>query len=258
MFKAIIKIILILFWLSVACLLALLVKKIVGKTGNKKHFTKICNLGFAGLCFICGLRVKVSGKIANSRPLLLVSNHLSYLDVLVLGAKTPAHFTPKSEVASWPVIGAICRLLNAVFIERKIGKVRDAGTKIKDTLAAGEIISLFAEGTTGNGRHLLPFKSSLFSIAEEKIGDKEVWIQPAIICYKRIGGLPIASAQWPQIAWYGDMELAPHLWQLLQLGKIEVELVLLPAVTSAQIGDRKQLANYCKKSAEGVLQGYSH
>lgn len=251
MFKAIIKIIFLLLWLTLACLFAWIIKKI----GNKKNFARFCNFGFIGLCFIVGLRVKTIGEIANERPLLLVSNHLSYLDVLILGAATPAHFTPKSEVKSWFVIGWICKLLDSVFIERKSDKIKDAGAKMKEALAAGEVVSLFAEGTTGDGRHLLPFKSSLFSIAEEKLGDAEILVQPAIIKYTHIGKLPIESTQWAKIAWYGDMSLAPHLWEFLQLGKIDVSVTILPPVTLAQLGDRKKLANYCKEKAEEVLQG---
>jgi len=250
MFKAIIKIICLLLWLALACLLAWVIKK----TGKKKLFAKFCNFSFAGLCFIVGLRVKTIGEIATARPLLLVSNHLSYLDVLILGATTPAHFTPKSEVAKWPVIGWICKLLDSVFIERKSDKIKDTGAKMKEALAAGKVISLFAEGTTGDGRHLLPFKSSLFSIAEEKLGDAEILVQPAIIKYTHIGRLPIESTQWAKIAWYGDMSLAPHLWELLQLGKIDVSVTFLPTATFAQFGDRKKLANYCKEQAEEVLQ----
>ena len=251
MFKAIIKIIFLLLWLTLACLLAWVIKK----TGQKKLFARFCNFGFAGLCFIVGLRVKTIGEISALRPLLLVSNHLSYLDVLILGATTPARFTPKSEVANWAIIGWICKLLDAVFIERKNDKIKNASAKMKKALAAGEVISLFAEGTTGDGKHLLPFKSSLFSIAEEKLENGEILVQPAIIKYTHIGSLPIESTQWAKIAWYGDMSLAPHLWQLLQLGKIDVSVTILPPVTLAQFGDRKKLTNYCKKQAEEVLQG---
>jgi 1-acyl-sn-glycerol-3-phosphate acyltransferase len=193
------------------------------------------------------------GEVASARPLLLISNHISYLDVFILGTKTPALFTPKSEIASWLIIGGICRLLDSVFIERKAGKTKDTSIKIKEVLQAGEVISIFAEGTTGNGKHLLPFKSSLFSIAEEKIGGKEVWVQPAIIRYTHIAALPIDSGQLPKIAWYGDMVLAPHLWELLQLGKIDVTITLLPPVTCTQIGNRKQLATYCEEAALEVL-----
>ena len=245
MFKAIIKTILILLWIAISCLILWLVKK----TGSKKWFWRVCNFGFAGLCFIVGLRIKMVGEVSLNRPLMLISNHISYLDMLILGAKTPVRFTSKSEVAGWIGIGGICRLLGAVFIERKSQKIGDASDKIQDALAAGEVVSLFAEGTTGDGVHLLPFKSSLFSIVE----NGKIFVQPAIVKYTKIGQLPIDSTQFPKIAWYGDMTLLPHLWQLLQLGKIDATLTLLPAFTSAEIGNRKQLAAHCQKLTQEVL-----
>ncbi len=209
--------------------------------------------GYAVLCRIIGLRIRVDGEISRERPLLLVSNHISYLDIFVLGWKTTACFTPKSEVAGWAVVSTICRLLDCVFIERRSAKIKSGGNDIKTALASGEIVSLFPEGTTGNGRHPLPFKSSLLSIAEEKIDGKELWIQPAVIRYTHIGQLPIDSTQWPSIAWYGDMLLAPHLWELLKLPKIDATLTLLPAVTCAQLGNRKQLTAHLQQATSDIL-----
>lgn len=251
MIKAAIKIVFLILWIVFAMMLLWLVKK----TGKKRWCEVFCNFAYEVICLIINLRVKVEGKIASERPLLLVSNHISYLDIMILGAKTPAIFTPKSDMAGWPVISTICRLLNCIFIERSSDKIRESQVKIHEMFVAGEVVSLFPEGTTGNGRHVLPFKSSLFSIAEEKISGRELFVQPAIIGYTGIGALPIDSTQWPAIAWYGDMLLVPHLWKLLQLGRIDARLTFLPAVTLSQFGNRKLLAAHCRDSAVEVLQG---
>lgn len=301
MIKAIVKSLLLILWIFFSTCLLWLVKK----TGKKKWRDRFCNFAFAVICVIIGIRVKVEGEVAGARPLLLVSNHISYLDILILGWKTTARFTPKNDIAKWPVISTVCRLLDCVFIDRANGSIKEVRGKIYNGLAAGEVISLFPEGTTGNGRRILPFKSSLFSIAEEKINMKplpepplaakakvseggkcswcaaislskvrglffkpapkplpdneeeikELFIQPAIISYISIGCLPIDSSQWPAIAWYGDMLLLPHVWQMLKLGRIDARLTLLPPVTISQFGDRKQLAAYCHDVAVGVLQG---
>lgn len=254
MIKAAIKILFLVVWLALSIALLWL----VNKTGKKKWHEGFCRFSFAVVCLIVGLRVRTEGEMETGRPLLLVSNHISYLDILVLGAKTPAIFTPKNDMARWPVISTICRLLNCIFIERSKDKIKIAQAKIYQALAKGEVVSLFPEGTTGNGRHVLPFKSSLFSIAEEEInmenGVRELLIQPAIISYIGVSALPIDSTQWPNIAWYGDMVLAPHVWKLLQLGKIDAKLTFLPAVTVSQIGGRKQLAAYCQDQTIEVLQ----
>jgi lyso-ornithine lipid O-acyltransferase len=254
MIKAVVKLILLAIWLAISIALLWL----VNKTRKKKWHEGFCRFSYAVVCMIVELRVRTEGEMENGRPLLLVSNHISYLDILVLGAKTPAIFTPKSEMSRWPVVSTICRLLNCVFIERSSDKIKEARVKIHDALAKGEVVSLFPEGTTGDGRHLLPFKSSLFSIAEEEIkmpdGDKELLIQPAIISYISVSALPIDSTQWPNIAWYGDMILAPHVWKLLQLGKIDAKLTFLPAVTISQLGGRKELATHCYSATVEVLQ----
>ncbi len=251
MIKAAIKTFLIVSWIFLFMGLLWLVKK----TGKRNWYDWFCSFGSRLLCLFIGLKIKVEGEIANIRPLLLISNHVSYLDILILGTKTPALFTPKSEMEKWPVLSTVCKLLNCIFIERSGDKIRDAQVKIHEAFAAGEVVSIFPEGTTGNGRHILPFKSSLFSIAEEKINGRELFVQPAIISYTAIRSLPIDSTQWPHIAWYGDMMLAPHVWKLLQLGRIDAKLTFLPAVTLSQFGNRKKLAAHCHDSAIEVLQG---
>jgi 1-acyl-sn-glycerol-3-phosphate acyltransferase len=255
MIKAFIKLLLLIIWLSVCVTLLWFIKK----TGKKNWRDRFCLFGFSGVCTIIGLTVKVEGELAKGRPLLLVSNHISYLDVMILGAKTPVHFTPKMEMKKWPVISTICRTLDCIFIDRGVDKIKDSRAKIIAALGKDEVISLFPEGTTGDGRHLLPFRSSLFSIAEQKImtdeGECELIIQPAIISYTAIGALPIDSTQWPEIAWYGDMVLAPHVWQLLKLGRIDAKLTMLPPVTLSQFAGRKELAAYCYKETAQVLQG---
>jgi 1-acyl-sn-glycerol-3-phosphate acyltransferase len=254
MIKAAIKSLLLMLWILFAMAVLWLGKKIGRKADKANWPDNICKFGFAGINRIIGLRVKVEGDLASGRPLLVVSNHISYLDIMILGAKTTARFTPKSEIADWTFISTICRLLDCVYIDRSSDKIKESRQRIYSALEKGEVVSLFPEGTTGNGRHLLPFKSSFFSIAEEKINGEELFIQPVVINYTGIGCLPIDSAQWPFIAWYGDMVLAPHLWKLLKLAKIDASLTFLPAVNYSQFADRKHLAAYCYEAVQETLE----
>lgn len=215
---------------------------------------RIYTFGSAGIAAIIGLRVHVVGEVTEARPLMLVSNHISYLDILVLGANTPARFTPKRDMAAWPVISWICNAAGCIYVERKPEKIKETSGHIKTALATGEVISLFPEATTGNGRHVLPFKSGFFSLAEEDIGGKSLLVQPAVISYTRIGRLPIDSRQWPRIAWYGDMTLAPHFLKMLTLGRIDVTLTLLPPIPPGQFTDRKQLAAHCQALISDTLE----
>jgi len=249
-FKASLKLLCLLLWIAAWCLPVWAAKK-GGKIALRDRMVRLC---YAGILRIAGITLKVTGQPDKARPLLLVTNHISYLDIWILGSAAPVRFMPKSEVAKWPVIGWICRNCDAIFVDRRPEKIREMTQTVQAALARGELVCLFPEGTTGNGVHLLPFKSSFFSLAEEPIDGRELTIQPAAIRYTRIRRLPIDSTQWPLIAWYGDMELAPHLWEILKMGSIEAELAFLPPVTLSQYGDRKQMAAQCWKEIAAVLE----
>jgi 1-acyl-sn-glycerol-3-phosphate acyltransferase len=239
--KAALKLVFLLLWILLWYPLVWLVWKL-RKFNLRDKMVRLCYMGM--LCIV-GVRLKVSGKLAKTRPLLLVSNHLSYLDMCLLGSSASIRFTPKSDIAKWPLIGSICRICDAIFIDRQPDKIKEMTGIVRAALGRGEVICVFPEGTTGNGIRVLPFKSGFFSLAEEKIDGQELTIQPAAITYKRIRRLPIDITQWPLIAWYGDMELFPHLWELFKLGPIDAELVFLPPIAASQYGDRKQLASHC-------------
>jgi len=242
--KAALKLTLLLLWIGFWYLPVWVAKK-WGKIRWRDAMVRLC---YIGILRIIGVRLKVTGQIGKMRPLLLVTNHLSYLDICLLGAAAPVKFAPKSEIAKWPVIGSICRMCNAIFIDRRPEKIKEMTALVRSALGRGELICLFPEGTTGDGLHMLPFKSGFFSLAEEKIDGHDLTVQPAAIIYTRIRRLPIDTTQWPLIAWYGDMHLFPHLWQLLKIGSIDAELAFLAPVTSAEYGDRKQMANYCQQA----------
>ncbi|MEI6730325.1 MAG: lysophospholipid acyltransferase family protein, partial [Pseudomonadota bacterium] len=123
---------------------------------------------------ILSLKVNIKGEIAKSRPLLIISNHFSYLDVFALGSVGDIKFTPKSDVGSWPVIGLFAKMAGCIFIDRRRSGTLRNKNAVSDAILQGKAISIFPEGTTGDGTALLPFKSSLFSIIDEN----KLLIQP--------------------------------------------------------------------------------
>src|SRR5699024_2425680 len=137
-------------------------------------------------------------------------------------------FIAKADMATWPVMGWLARLQRTIFIERERRRTsgKQAG-EIGRRLAAGEAVVLFAEGTTGDGNLVLPFKSTLFGAAtmalQEGAIDK-VYIQPLTIAYTRIQGMPMGRRGRSLAAWIGDTELAPHAATLLKEGAVDVEL----------------------------------
>lgn len=204
-------------------------------------------MAFHGLCCqIFGIRVVVRGTLESSRPILFVANHCSYSDVMVLGSVITGSFVAKAEVASWPLFGFLAKLQNTVFIERTGIKAREQRDGMIQRLAAGDNLILFPEGTSDDGNRVLPFKSALFSVAQQPLGNGDtVKIQPVSIAYTRLDGMPTGRALKPYFAWYGDMELASHIWELAGLGLITVELVFHPPVTMSTFGSRKALAAHC-------------
>lgn len=199
-----------------------------------------------GVLLLVGVKVTTVGEVSGARPLLLVSNHLSYLDIPILASAVDCRFVPKKEIGGWPVLGTICKITDAVCVDRSRGKIGEGNEAIAAKLAESEVVALFPEATTGDGRHLLPFKPAFFEAAAD------AKVQPVAIRYRKIRGLPIDFGQWPLIAWYGDMELLPHLWHLLSIGKIEAELLFLPVI-GGKGEDRKMLASQAHDQIEAAL-----
>ncbi|MDA8233018.1 MAG: lysophospholipid acyltransferase family protein [Magnetospirillum sp.] len=197
-----------------------------------------------------GIRVRTFGTPVAGGPALIVANHASYLDILVLGRLLPACFVAKREVAGWPGFGFLSRVAQTVFVERKRGGSARQRDLLRGRLDGGEMLILFPEGTSNDGNRVLPFKSALFAVAEEPVrtatGDaRALPVQPVSVAYTRLDGLPLQRAFRPFYAWYGDMTLAGHLFTVLGLGQVTVDVIFHPPVTIGNFPDRKALASHC-------------
>ncbi len=196
--------------------------------------------------YLVRMNVVVHGAPATDRPLLMVSNHVSYLDIFLLGALIPGSFVAKAEVRKWPGIGFLALVARTVFVDRRpaaAGKHRD---RIAARLTEGEPLILFPEGTSSDGNRVLPFKSALFNVAESAVGAVPVTVQPIAVAYTRYGGLPMGYEQRPFYAWYGDMELAPHLWEVMRRGAFTAEVEFMEPVAADSFADRKALARHAE------------
>jgi len=217
----------------------------------------IAQFFWQGAARIIGIDLVVRGAPCPDRPALFVANHASYLDIVVIGALVPAAFIAKKEVRQWPGIGFMAKLGRTVFIERRSRRSREQKDQLLDRLmAVGESLVLFPEGTSNDGNRVLPFKSALFSVAETRLPDgRPLSVQPISIAYTHLGGLPMGRGWRPYFAWYGDMELASHLWTVLGLGRVTVEVDFHPPVTLEQFGSRKALTDHCYNAVRrGVVQ----
>jgi lyso-ornithine lipid O-acyltransferase len=179
-------------------------------------------------CYLLGIRIRQHGRLESRRPLMLAANHVSWKDILVLGAIADVVFVAKAEVADWPVFGWLAKLQKSVFVVRE--QKRKAGEQVNEIaarLAASEIIVLFPEGTTSDGNRLMEVKSSLFGAASAAVASAPegvVYVQPVSIAYTGIYGMPMGRYHRPIAAWPGDVELVPHLMGVLKAEAMEVDV----------------------------------
>lgn len=202
------------------------------------------------VCRILGIRVEVVGHVPEGGPLLIAANHVSWLDIVVLSSVAPVSFVAKREVAKWPFFGTLARLQRTVFVDRDrrnaTGHSRD---EMRERLAAGDILVLFAEGTSGDGRSVLPFKSAFFGAAEAP----GVLVQPVTLAYRGHRNMPMNRRLLPAYAWYGDMDLVPHLLNALRSGPIEVTVICHSALSLSGERSRKALARHAEEEVRRGL-----
>jgi lyso-ornithine lipid O-acyltransferase len=224
-------------------------------------------------CRILGIQVRAISRPVKAGPVLFAANHVSYLDITVLGSLLDASFIAKTEIAAWPLFGWLARLQRSVFIDRRARSTAHQRDSIAARLAANEALILFPEATSGDGNRLLPFKSALFGVADHIPGPGHVaspghvakpgatgsvTVQPVSIAYTRLDGMPLGRGLRPFFAWYGAMSLAPHLWRMLGLGRLEVVVEFHPPTSLTACGSRKMLARYCEERvAEGLASALS-
>ncbi len=191
----------------------------------------------AVLCRLIGLRIQVIGKASGEKPVLFLSNHSSWLDILVLGGTLEGCFVSKAEVGTWPLIRTVARLGRTVFVSRSRGRTGSEAEAMKARLAAGDSLILFPEGTSSDGTRVLPFRSAFLATA-----GMARQVQPVSLVYDRLGGLPACRRDRPLFAWYGDMSIASHFWRLARRGGARATVVLHEPFSPSALPDRKAMA----------------
>jgi 1-acyl-sn-glycerol-3-phosphate acyltransferase len=210
------------------------------------------------VCRLLGIRVRVTGAPMDGRPLLIVANHSSWLDISIITAQAPVVFVAKSEIANWPLFGLLAKLQRTVFVERdRRAKTGEVNAAIAQRLAEGDPVLLFGEGTTGDGNRVAPFRTALIGAARDAIaaagGNKQIWIQPLSVAYVGQQGIPLGRHLRPRVACYGKMKLFPHIGAIARTGAVDVAVTWGEPVAYNGETDRKTLA----RDLEGAIRRHT-
>lgn len=182
---------------------------------------------------VLGIKIRTNA-IVPATPFFLVSNHLSYLDIVVLASQIDCVFIAKREVKSWPVFGLLSRSMDTIFIDRtRAADIPRVNALIAATLQRGQNIVVFPEGTSTKGADVLPFKPSLL----EPAARGNFPVAYASISYRTPPG---EMPAYLSVCWWGAMTLMPHLWGVFRLSSIDATVTFGRETLSA--ADRKELA----------------
>jgi len=198
-----------------------------------------------GVCTMIGMKVTTYGHPSKSQRVLLAGNHISYLDIPILASCLDMTFVAKADVASWPFFGFLAKIAQTAFIERKPSKARLQKKELKKRILTGEKLMIFPEGTSSNGDQVLPFKSALFEMVMEEDLRNICTIQPITIAFSRThSAQALTQDQRDCFAWYGDITLGPHLWNVFCLPGVEVDVIFHPPAQACDFANRKELAQW--------------
>lgn len=194
------------------------------------------------VCMVLGVRIDLRDatcRLSSVRGCFVVSNHVSYLDIIVLAATMPCAFLSKQEVRTWPLLGWLATLAGTVYVDRGAKRsALGAMERIEELLAHGVHVIVFPEGTTSDGSQVLPFKSTFFDLPSRLM----VPVLPVAVRYVGVDGERLPAGERSPLAWFGDAPLAPSVWQVLGMQSIDVRVACAKALDATSGADRKELA----------------
>ena len=211
------------------------------------------------VCKLFSLQCEIVGAPSTDQPTLYVANHVSYLDVFVLGSMLRGAFVAKSEVASWPIFGSLAKLQSTLFLERKAQQVGRQVKIMRNHMDHGESLIMFPEGTSTDGSYVAPFRSSLFAAAEN------ITVQAVTVAYVNYEGEPMTQAERDRYAWYlpnpkqqpttPNCPLAQHFFTGMGMGRCTVKVHFHEPVRMIP-GERKKCALHCESLVRQGLEQF--
>jgi len=194
------------------------------------------------LCALLRVRVRVVGAPARSRPTLILANHVSWVDIPVISAVLPVVYVAKREIAGWPIVGVVARLMKTVFVDRnRRQETAQVNAEIARRLAEGDPVVLFAEGTSSDGNRVLAFRPALLGAAAQ-LSPAKVVLQPLAIGYTHLHGLPMGRQHRPLVAWYGDLDFIPHFKEFVRRTVVDVVVAFGQPVPFDGDAERRTMA----------------
>lgn len=244
-FKGVIKLLLFAMVLVVYAISSILIVAAHGFSFEKarKRLIKIVSLtGRMGL-IIMGVEVIRKGPIVDvTKNFLIVSNHLSYVDILIISCLFPSCFVTSKEMRSTFFLGQLCLLGGCIFVDRKKRRnIHNEVLELTKSLGKGMNVAIFPEAASTNGDCVLRFRRPFFQAAI----DSKIDILPVCLNYKSIEGMPITLKNRDLVFWYGDMSFFIHAFKLFSRKNIMVELSILPIVSTQDYSDKNLLADKC-------------
>lgn len=224
--------------------LTLLLAGLLRMSFNTPFYQRLTQWWLRKITRILGVRVAVTGEPAGD-GVLMVANHISWLDIALLGGYARPRFLSKHEVRHWPVIGWLADKAGTLFISRgKAGAAAQASATLLQALQAGRAVLLFPEGTTTTGNDVRTFHARLLAPAL----DSGKPVQPVAIRYPGADGLT-----QPQVPYVDQQSLWDNLQGLLGERELRAEIHFLPPLPSAGV-DRKTLAAQCEQQIRAVVK----
>ncbi|MHA3977252.1 lyso-ornithine lipid O-acyltransferase [Halovulum sp. GXIMD14794] len=207
----------------------------------------ICLWGW--ICLrLCGVKIRRVGEPMAHRG-AVVANHTGWIDIFTLLAADRVYFVSKAEVSSWPLVGWLSRQIGTVFIDRRRTASARQRDQLSERLLRGDRLAFFPEGTSTDGRRVLPFRSTIFAAFETPELRRALWIQPVTLVYHPTDGLPRSF-----YGWWGDMGLKDHLTAVFALSRgAEVEVIHHAPLRVDDYFDRKELARACEAAVRSGM-----
>ncbi len=201
------------------------------------------------LCRVFGLKVIVEGNICTAPGVVYMGNHISYLDIISMGSIVKGSFVAKKDIENWPFFGLMAKQQRTVFISRDPKHAAQETQMLLDRLEEPLPLMIFPEGTSSNGKQILPFKTAFFEI----FLNRNFMIQPFTFSIMDVDGhTTISDALRDEYTWHGDMHLVPCLWNFSKKKGAIVKIAFQQPILSSSFTDRKQL---CAAVYEGVVKG---